>query len=774
MRLGDRLALIVWLGILTASSWVIVFHTRFTTDLTAFLPALTNPAQKLLVDQLREGVASRLLLIGLVGDDAESLATSSRNLATALAKTNQFSYVNNGASALSQSDYAFIKQYRYLLSPNAASLDFSEDGLSSALSDAVMLMASTAGPLLERVLPHDPTLAVAAIVESWSAARQPETQFGVWFSAAGERALLLAETTTGGFDIERQQQALAVLQKTFLATRQSPSVQMQISGPSVFALKVRDVMHRDAVRLSVGALIAVTALLLLAYRSIWLIALSLLPVVSGMLVAIASVSLGFGFVHGITLGFGITLLGEAVDYPTYLFTRLARGTPAEKALSSIWPTLRLAALTTILGSMTMLLSSFTGIAQLGFLSMIGVGFAILVTRWILPQLTPKNFVLRERPKLTRALDNAGALMARFRWLVFLAAPLSIVYLAAHAESMWEDDLAALSPLSEADKQLDKSLRADLGAPDVRHVIVIREKTIEMALQKSERLAVLLDSLRVQGVIDGYDMAVRYLPSIAKQKLRYRQIPAADMLRENVVRAVEKSQFKAGFFEPFLNDISSLRSAQPLLGIAALQKTAAGVKVNALLRSNHSEATALIPLYAVHRPDAIQLAVRNLSDASIVALDLKEQSEQMLHQYRDEALRYTALGIIAIIAVLAVGLRSVRAVVRVVAPVAIAVLATSAILVATGQRLSLFHMVSLLLVLGIGLNYALFFNQRMTERSQDSTTFSIVVCAATTISSFAVLALSQTPILHAIGITVAGGTLASLLFAAALAQQAPRA
>ncbi len=52
-------------------------------------------------------------------------------------------------------------------------------------------------------------------------------------------------------------------------------------------------------------------------RSGW----DLLPVASGALVGIAAVALGFGAVHGITLGFGITLIGESVDYSIYFFVQ---------------------------------------------------------------------------------------------------------------------------------------------------------------------------------------------------------------------------------------------------------------------------------------------------------------------------------------------------------------------------------------------------------------------------------------------------------------------
>ena len=64
--------------------------------------------------------------------------------------------------------------------------------------------------------------------------------------------------------------------------------------------------------------------------------LGLLPVATGALVGIAAVALGFGAVHGITLGFGITLIGESVDYSIYFFiqSRQARKARAGAAGSS--------------------------------------------------------------------------------------------------------------------------------------------------------------------------------------------------------------------------------------------------------------------------------------------------------------------------------------------------------------------------------------------------------------------------------------------------------
>jgi predicted exporter len=92
--------------------------------------------------------------------------------------------------------------------------------------------------------------------------------------------------------------------------------------------------------------------------------------------------------------------------------------------------------------------------------------------------------------------------------------------------------------------------------------------------------------------------------------------------------------------------------------------------------------------------------------------------------------------------------------------------TVSLLVATGQRISVFHLVALLLVLGIGLNYALFFERTPEDESELARIrLSLAVCAVSTIATFGILAFSATPVLHTIGITVALGAFLSLLVSA---------
>ena len=63
----------------------------------------------------------------------------------------------------------------------------------------------------------------------------------------------------------------------------------------------------------------------------------------------------------------------------------------------------------------------------------------------------------------------------------------------------------------------------------------------------------------------------------------------------------------------------------------------------------------------------------------------------------------------------------------------AVLLTAAALVAVGEKLTIFHLVSLLLVVGVGLNYALFFGRRHASAAErDLTLLSVTVAGLATL------------------------------------------
>ena len=767
-----RAAIAVWLAAMATCAWIAARAT-YTADLTAFLPRSTTPSQELLIAQLRDGVAARLVLIGLEGAPESSLAATSRALASALRPSASFAYVANGASVLAKRDREMLFENRYLLSPGVSDEAFSEAGLRAALDRAADLLASPAGTLLRPLLPRDPTGEFATLIAAHADRAQPMLREGVWFDPARQRALLMAETRAAGYDLDAQAAIHAEIARAFAASRTDPDIRLVLSGPSVFAVQARGAIERDAWRLSLIAGLGVALVLLAAYRRVALVAFGVLPVATGMLAGIAAVAAVFGNVHAITLGFGATLIGEAADYSTYLFAQRARGETLAATAARVWPTLRLAVLTTGFGSLAMLASSFTGLAQLGLLTFTGALAAGLATRYVLPALVPAgNAADAAAPHVPAptALARATRLARRLVWIVPIALIAGSVILASRHATLWENDLANLTPIAEADKQRDQEMRDALGAPDVRHLIVVNGRSREDVLQRLERLTPELDGLVAIGAVQGYDSPARYLPSAQMQRRRQAALPPPEVLAPRLASAARDLPFREGLFAPFLADVEAARTASAVAP-GDLAGTAFGLAVRSLLFELNGRWVGLVPLSGV--ADAKRLAGVPVGKSGIELFDLKTESDAMVSAYRDQSLALAGAGMLVIAAVLAIGLRSARAVAAVMLPVLAAIAVTAAALVLGGTRLSLLHLVSLLLVLGIGTNYSLFFSRFVPDDDERlRNAYAVLVATATTLIAFGALATSGAAILGAIGTTVALGAALSLVFAAAWSQPNP--
>ncbi len=96
MRSAPRAALAAWLVLVAVCVVWLARNLTIGADLTVFLPPSTNPSQRLLLNQLRDGVATRLVLIALEGGGQEALAQASRDLARRLRASGLFGVVSNG------------------------------------------------------------------------------------------------------------------------------------------------------------------------------------------------------------------------------------------------------------------------------------------------------------------------------------------------------------------------------------------------------------------------------------------------------------------------------------------------------------------------------------------------------------------------------------------------------------------------------------------------------------------------------------------------------
>jgi predicted exporter len=759
-------ALILWLFLLLASVAVIT-RTQFRTDMGAFLPRSAPMAQQVLTAQVNKGAASRLVLLAVEGAKLPVLAAVSQAMAASLRPLPSFIDVMNDDKSLTGVQ-DFVWRNRYLLSPDVAADRFTVAGLHDALVNDLGLLGSDLGALIQQSLPGDPTGEMLELMQQLGHSQAPLSRDNVWVSPDGADALLVVHTKAPGFDIDAQARDLALIATAFNQARSTVpgagATRLLESGPGVFAVRIRDTTKHDVTMLSLLASAGAIFLLAFAYRSPRVLLLGILPVVSGALAAIAAVSLAFGFVHGVTLGFGVTLIGESIDYAIYLFTQTARGDQAHDTLARIWPTLRLGVLTSAVGFSAMLFSNFVGFAQLGLFSIAGLVVAAATTRFVLPHLAPKNFFGEGAGILARPLLAVIRYRLGLRPLAMLAILAGLLALFAHRGEFWDDNLADLSPIPAADQALDHRLRHDLGVPDLRYFAVFQAGGEQLALQESEALAVTLGRLVAAGRLGGFDVPSAILPSESTQRARQAALPDALTLRARLIQASAGLPFRADIFAPFLQDAAAAKAA-PLITPAGLPPALA-LRLGSMLVQNGNAWDVIVPLRHVTDPAAVAASIAQAGPRGAEFVDLNQESDQLLRSFQHEAMLLASIGSLAILAVLLIGLRSVSRAVAVAAPLAAAVIVTAAFLTLGGAKLSIFEVVGFLLIVAVGSNYCLFFERTEPDPlMRERAVASVALANLCTVSAYGLMSFSSIPVLHDIGKTVAIGTFLSLVFAA---------
>jgi len=769
-RTPAALALLtLWIAALALLGWFVQRQLVIGADLRLFLPNPATAEQRLLLEEIGEGPASRVLVIALEGAEPPVLADASRALVDALRENPNFRVITNGEVALEAVPDELLP-YRFLLSPTLDTQPLDEKYLHGELLARGRDLASPAGAFLEEWLPRDPTLELLKLLQRWQPMQEPHREFDVWFDRAGKRALLLAVTQAPAFDPDRQRIALDELEHALTQVAGKQDVTMTFSGAGKFSVLMEARTRGQAQALGTAATVGMILLLLVAYRSFGSIILSSLPLASAGIAGMAAVSAIFGTVHGITLAFGFTMIGVAQDYPMHLLSHRRPDHEPVDIARGLWPTLATGVASTCIAYLTFMFSGVTGLAQLACFTVASLAVAGLTTRFGLPALMARaGRDFGDSLFLDRLWDRIAAL-PRLRWTGLALAAVAIGVVVLAPQRFWENDLSRLTPVPRDLLMTDQALRSELGTADTRYLLVVSAADSEQALRTLETMEPSLQALVKSGAIGGYDDAARYVPSAGTQQRRQQRLPDPGALRETLQRAQAGTPFRAGVFEPFVHDVEHARTLPPLT-VEKLRSSPLGASIDMLL-TQRSGVTALVTLSAVNDVAALQEFARKSGD-SVRLLDIKDASEQLVAAQRTRILWTLLAAAALLIAVIAIALRDRSRVLRVLAPMALTTVLVLAVLRASGESLNLFHLIALILAAGLGLDYALFFEHASADRTEQRRTLhAVLVCSLSTLMVFALLGLSDVPVLRAIGVTVTLGVIFNFVFALLLTRPSP--
>ncbi|WP_369655975.1 MMPL family transporter [Variovorax sp. V213] len=772
--------LLVWALVLLGGALQIA-RTHFSADLSAFLPKSPDVRQQVLIEQLQSGVASRTLMLGIEGGaSAEVRAAVSRAVAKAMRESQLFDLIQNGDTGDWSEAGTWVFEHRYQLSPGVRPEQFTVAGLRDAIYETLSMLGTPAGNAIKPLLDRDPTGETQRIAVELTPASAPRSENGVWMSRTAPRALMIATTRAAGSDLDAQAVAIARVQAAFdAATRdmaEASRPKLLLSGPPVFSVLSRDKIKTEAIHLAIVGGIVMGGLLLLAFASPRALVIAFLPVVTGVVVGTAAVSVVFGSVHGMTLGFGSTLIGETVDYAIYYLIQArgaaVAGTGWARWREVHWPTVRLGLLTSVCGFAALVFSGFPGLAQLGVFSIAGLAAAALATRYALPMLAPDGATgMGMRRYMAHAAGVLVRGLPRLRWVLAGLGAAALVVVIWQGGHLWRADLGAMSPVPKSAQQLDEMLRADIGTGDGGTLVVVYGADEEAALRNTEAATARLEALVDKGELGGFEAVTRVLPSVATQAARLASLPEGEALRTRLAEATQGSPLPATRLGPFLADVEAARKLAPVRR-ADLTGGPLGSVVNTLMYQRPGGGwSTLVVLHPGpnFRAERLEKALAGVPEVQVV--DVGRELAGLYQRYLHEAFVQVLLGALAVVVLLGIYLRSGRRLLAVCQPLLFAVVLTLGGMAVLQVPLGILHLVGLLLIVAVGSNYALFFDQlRVAGRADEDTLASLMLANLTTVVSFGLIAISDIPALSSIGRVVAPGALLALLLSAAFARQ----
>ena len=307
---------------------LIVFYLsnrlQVVSDITQFIPDYGTEDQRhsLFLDELNTGQTNKSLFIRLSTVTPEDTSNLSKALKSRLLKSGLFETVINGQMQLDVSDFQQLFRYRYLLSSDITEQSFSVNAIRGSLTDRLQEIHAGMGMLIKQSMSSDPTNSFVKYLHSAKQWREPEIHHGVWFTPDKQSALLITHVKQDGLDLDGQEIVIELIRNSVNELAKGLPVTLDITGPGTFAVEIRKEIQYTLTFLSVVSCSLVLVILFFAYRSLTLLALVGIPLLSAILIAATITNVVFGSIHGITLAFGITLLGICLDYPVHLFSHL--------------------------------------------------------------------------------------------------------------------------------------------------------------------------------------------------------------------------------------------------------------------------------------------------------------------------------------------------------------------------------------------------------------------------------------------------------------------
>lgn len=738
------------------------------TNILALLPATEqDPVVEHASEQFNQALARRHLLLVGAGSLDQAIAAADQLVSGGLAKLHGIESLEyRFDSARQQAMLAPYLAHQSTLLDADSRRQLQDAGGQAFINTTLELVYSPMTPLSSGLLQRDPLLlfyrfatGLASGLEALSPVR------GVLTAHYDNRyyVLIVLNLSDSPFSLSLQRSLLPALEQRIAQLRTArPEVDVLNVGIARYARAGVESAREEISTIGLGSLLGIVVLFLVVFRSPLPLLWGLLPIAVGFLAAFTACQWIFGSVHLLTLVFGASLIGISIDYSFHFFSdRLAgaAGWTGQQGIDHIFSGIALGLITSVLGFVSLCFAPFPGMQQMALFSTVGLAAAFVTVVCLFPRLVKARSGQAGGPDWVALAGRWLAILRRpWPWVVTLLVLLGALGAGGMLQLHSNDDIRLLQSSPQALRLEERRASAILGTGLSNQFLLVEGDSAEQVLQREEALADKLQALQQAGKLKRFDALSQRLPSQLRQRDNY-QLLKHTLLSDPALlqRYAEDLGLSAGPLDAFR---ARYRQADAVtLELEPWLQTAAGEPWRHLWLGTTARGVASV--IALYGGDTAALLALEQGRDGVTLVDKVNDISALLKQYRQRSAGLVALSYALIFLLMCPRYGLVRAL-RIMAPPAMAVLLALGALGWLGQAINIFHMMALLLVLGIGIDYTLFLEEGRDH--SPATLLAIVLSALTTLLSFGLLALSDTAAVAAFGLVVLIGVLVCLLLA----------
>lgn len=758
MRLASVARCTLWLAslaVLCAFAWLrLDVHQPINTDIIAALPAQqASPALRVANERSRDAFINELLILV---SGADTPATRAAALAAHTALLDAGLHAENTGQTLQQL-LALYEAHHFAMLDAAQTARLTRGGAQALATDVAVSLASPAG--LTSSFDTDPGGYLTAFL---SRLPRPYPAFlpdGPLLTALrnGRRDYLLrVQVSASGFSQAGAALAVRAVDAARNAARKvCDDCEFLATGAPLFAQAARREAQRETLWLSVASAVLIMLLIAFVFRSLAPHLLAALQLAASVLAASAAVIVWFGSIQILTLVFGTTLLGIAIDYAFLYFAEYWFG---ESAPPAVWrrvrPGLLMGLLTGVVAFAFLLLAGFPALTQIAVFSVAGLLEAGLVVALIFPLTLTRNPRVAAHAAVRWPQQFIAAGCRPSRWRYVLPALALLLCIPGWLRLQTSDDVRELQHLPPKLLHTDAEIRTTLGQLPPPGFFLIAGSDLEQALAREQALFVTLGARVPSALPLGLS---RFLPSDAQQ-----QASLAAWSRVLASPAALQTAFKSLGLPAALTahlEAQWQHAARRPLDAAQLFSAAPDLKQLVIPTSTGVALLATVTSHGQLDPATLEQAAASTPGTEFVQ-PLARVTETF-HRIRVRATWLVVIGYLVIFALL-LWRYGRREALRMLFPPLLALGITLGALGWLREPLNIFVVVALILILGLGRDYSVFLREGGTR--QRSPALAVTLSAITMLFSFGLLAVSRIPALHAFGLATLIGILASYLSA----------